>query len=407
MKFRPGGLHRRHRAASTHPDPIGMLHRPPAACASQGLAACARRARWRPTGTALVALVALVMAGCQSRPESPPAPTPAPEPAATPAPAPPAGDVSTAIDLLQGGDTAAATRLLEHLAGQPDAALAERLLNQVQTPAASLIPPPYREIRVQPGETLSEIANRTLGDPLMFVALARLNDVTVPRRLAVGRVLRVPVAGPPPPAAPADRDAATAPAAEAATEAETIAAFLARSGEPEQARAMLARLVGQDQASPEGRARFVELTLEQAREALQREQPAEAVALLDEAHALLADDPQQDSRLASLRRRAEAIRLGDEARRALSDGELQRALALAERAVDVDPESDAARRLAARLRERTVEGLHADALVAWRERDVDRAIRTWEALLRVAPEFEPARVYLERARRLRERLDRP
>lgn len=402
MNFRPGGLHRRHRAASTHPDPIGMLHRPPAACASQGLAARARRARWRP---AAIVLAAMVTAGCQSRPESPPAPTPAPEPAAKPAPAPPAGDVSTAIDLLQGGDTAAATRLLEHLAGQPDAALAERLLDQVQTPAASLIPPPYREVRVQPGETLSEIANRTLGDPLMFVALARLNDIAVPRRLAVGRVLRVPAGDAPasPAAAPPARDVAT----EAATEAETIAAFLARSGEPEQARAMLARLVRQDRASPEGRAHFADLTLEQAREALQRGQPAAAVALLDEARALLADDALQDSRLAPLRQRAEATRLGHEARRALSDGDLQRALTLAERAAEVDPESDAARRLAARLRERTVEGLHADALVAWRERDVDRAIRTWEALLRVAPEFEPAQVYLERARRLRARLDRP
>ena len=78
------------------------------------------------------------------------------------------------------------------------------------------VAPPYRPIdfqallgreyfsyRVQPGESLSRIAGRFLNDVHLFYALARYNDIKVPRQLQGGQLIKVPGKAPPPSATPA------------------------------------------------------------------------------------------------------------------------------------------------------------------------------------------------------------
>jgi tetratricopeptide (TPR) repeat protein len=88
-------------------------------------------------------------------------------------------------------------------------------------------------------------------------------------------------------------------------------------------------------------------------------------------------------------------------------GLLLEAHAEARAALERDPDYPAARTREAELREALVADYHDRALRAWRSRDIDLAIRTWDELVEAVPEFEPARVYLERARQLRRRLDAP
>jgi len=68
------------------------------------------------------------------------------------------------------------------------------------------------------------LAQRFLGDPYSFYALARYNDIKVPRQLAAGQVLRIPgkappvgarTVEPPPPPAPAPVPAGATPPAPA------------------------------------------------------------------------------------------------------------------------------------------------------------------------------------------------
>jgi hypothetical protein len=375
------------------------------AAGPRGTLAARAGARWR--ALALAAMLAAT-GGCQLFREAPSPPEPVPEtPAAPMAPQPePAteGDASTVIDLLQDGRTTEARALLERLSNEnPDAWLVAKLSRLIDAPVASLVPPPYREIRIEPGQTLSAIANRSLGDPLMFIALARLNEIEVPSRLTVGAVLKVPERS-----APAGETVAEpAPPASMAGEAEAVAEFLALSGQPEQARGMLRGLVARGDASDAGRALFVDLTLGQAREAMRLQGFERAVEMIDDARAVLGEETPERTRLEALRAEARIAKLKQRADAARTRGDLVEAYAFAQQAVDVAPDLDAARRLADELRTALIETLHNEALVAWRDRDVDRAIRTWETLLEAVPGFEPARVYVERARRLRSRLDRP
>jgi tetratricopeptide (TPR) repeat protein len=53
---------------------------------------------------------------------------------------------------------------------------------------------------VRPNDSLSTIAGRFLGDVYLFYALARYNNIAVPRQLAAGQSIKVPGKAPPAPA---------------------------------------------------------------------------------------------------------------------------------------------------------------------------------------------------------------
>jgi hypothetical protein len=117
-----------------------------------------------------------------------------------------------AIDLLtRGQPDQARAELNALLLDQPANGTARRLLDQIDKDPRALLGEVNYAYKVKPGETLSALAQRFLGDPLMFYALARYNAIAVPEALEVGQMLAIP--GTPKKAAP--RQAAQAPAAPA------------------------------------------------------------------------------------------------------------------------------------------------------------------------------------------------
>ena len=160
-------------------------------------------------------------------PEAPPAPSPpAPPgpgtgplpgggPAAAPTPEPPPEPpvdpqqaVRSAIAHLQdGAEAEAEAELRRVLQVEPNNRLAASLLRQITDDPVALLGRESFTHRVQPGESLSIIARTYLKDPYLFYALARYNNIKVPRQLAGGQVIRVPgkapaAASPPPASAP-------------------------------------------------------------------------------------------------------------------------------------------------------------------------------------------------------------
>ena len=133
-----------------------------------------------------------------------------------------------AVDQLQGGDEAGAKQTIERaLALDPANDIAKKLLDQINADAQRELGSVFFRYTVQPGDTLSKIAQQYMGgDRFRFWILAKYNDIPNPSRVQVGQVIKVPgrapAPGTPKPAAPAPSpepadEAAKAASPEAAT----------------------------------------------------------------------------------------------------------------------------------------------------------------------------------------------
>ena len=202
---------------------------------------------------------AVLVAGCatettkpaEPRPAAPAATTPA-EPAAAAAPAAPvvpdippsearpmaARLALQAVDQLQGGDDIGARATLEQaLKLDPNNDLAKNLHSQINADAQRELGSLFFRYTVQPGESLSRLAQQYMGDRFRFWILAKYNDITNPSRLSAGQVIRIPgrqPATPPPVVATEPPPAPKAPEPEAKP-SEAVADAMKRGAEQERA----------------------------------------------------------------------------------------------------------------------------------------------------------------------------
>lgn len=153
-------------------------------------------------------------------------------------------DVKEAIALLQKGDAVRARkRLMRVLKKQPGDNIARQLLSQIDSEPRVLLGTANYSYTLAEGDTLVSIAQRRLGNPMMFYALARYNGIAVPEAVAVGQTILIPGARPVPPAPPKATRATTKPAPSVASPVSEVPAKSA----PQPARA--ARLRGQGLAA--------------------------------------------------------------------------------------------------------------------------------------------------------------
>lgn len=108
-------------------------------------------------------------------------------------PLPPRERVSKAIELLfQGKPAQARPLLLSALQDQPTNDMARKLLTQIDTDPKTLLGEKSYPHRARAGETASSLAADLMGDPLMFYALARYNQIDPPSRTLDGRTVMIP-----------------------------------------------------------------------------------------------------------------------------------------------------------------------------------------------------------------------
>lgn len=337
----------------------------------------------------IVAVAAL--AGCQLlQPE--PEPEPEPDPVVVPEVLPPPPErnpLSRAIDYLQDGMPARAEELLaDFLEQHPGHAMAEKLLEQVRVPPEELLGSDYYEVTVEPGDTLSELAADHLGDGLLFFALARFNSIEQPRLLQPGRTLRIPETEPP-----------EDPAQERSLD-KTVAAMQA-ADRPQQAYSLLLSAARAGGLSPSGRQQLVYLATDLSERALAAGDVDQAALALEQVEAFT-EGVAQLSRFETQQDRVAARRAFNEAQEA---GDAMRRHELLSEAVDRDPEWNRARTALANTEAELVEEHHDQALRAWRNQEIESAIELWEQVLAIDPGFEPAEVYLQRAREVLSRLE--
>jgi hypothetical protein len=103
-----------------------------------------------------------------------------------------------AVALLGRGQAQdASNQLGAVLAVDPHQPLARLLLSEIEQDPKIILGRRSHPYRVRPGETMTLLAHRFLGDPHLFYALARFNDIAVPDEPLTGRVIMVPGAGAP------------------------------------------------------------------------------------------------------------------------------------------------------------------------------------------------------------------
>jgi len=113
------------------------------------------------------------------------------------------GRIDKAVALLGEGKRAQArAEVVKALAEQPGNPAARSLLGQIDIDPKVLLGDKNYPYVVKPGDTISGLADRLLGDRLMFYALARYNGMDKAVDLEVGRTLLIPGAPRKPPAAP-------------------------------------------------------------------------------------------------------------------------------------------------------------------------------------------------------------
>lgn len=204
-----------------------------------------------------LACAAALAVGCGSKPPANPPRAPAPAaPVASPPPPPPPAPpepahaaptpaaqqqaqkiAASVVDLLEAGiDETAYVELLNALQLDPNNKLALNLFKQMnEDPVQALGRESFAYV-VRPGDTLSKIAGRFLGDIYAFHILARYNNIKVPRQVGEGQTIRVPGKAPPVVAAtPAPAPAAREPAKPAVVAAAPSAEAAAPAAEPAEA----------------------------------------------------------------------------------------------------------------------------------------------------------------------------
>lgn len=283
-----------------------------------------------------------------SSPEAPAKPEPTTK---TTAATPPAADLRDIIQMLEEGQqTKAHAALVAYLAHDPKNAQALDLKQQLDSNPVTLLGKPTSTYTVRSGDTLSGLAERFLGDSLKFVVLARYNHIKRSKDLRVGQIIKLPARA---------KQIHTADKT-ASHESENAAESTAAESNP----------------TPE--------TTTTALPRLPKTRAAPSVS-----------GPEHD----------QAVALQNAGLAALKHRQLEAAYTSFSRALTVEPGIEPAQTQVQTLKPKLVRQYHEQALVAYRQQNLDQAIALWDKALALDPTYEPALGYRARALELKKRLN--
>lgn len=178
----------------------------------------------------LAVLLTLALAACAQAPKGAPGTTTSPARGGVSPAAPVATPglsarerLNRAVELLGTGQgVLARAELLAVLAEQPGNAMARKLLDQIDREPRELLGEKNYVYKVRPGDSMSSLADRLMGDSLMFYGLARYNGIADPSQMSIGQTLLIP--GIPRKVVPAKPAAATAATAAPASQRNPVRA---------------------------------------------------------------------------------------------------------------------------------------------------------------------------------------
>jgi tetratricopeptide (TPR) repeat protein len=375
------------------------------------------------------------------------------------------------ISLLEVGEAGRAKAELQaYLAEDPKGRYANRskdLLMQIDADPQQALGKKHFLYEMLPGDSLSSVAQRYLGDPLKFHLLARYNDLENPSQMKAGQTIKVPGERPAQTveeaAQPAEEEPAPEPEAAAATESpaeDAGAAEEAAEGGPAETEGvgepteMAARTEGEAIQPPppppataeeteveriqalilraeesagtgdyQGAARHYEIGLAQFPDDVLIRQLAAANYLTfadqlksegrkDEAATALQRAAELDPKSSEIRERLAALARDEKANQIyrqgteylVADKPIDAFEAFTE-ALKLAPDHSAAGEERTKLIPLVTEAYHREAMTYFRRQDLDAALGIWdEKVLAIDPDYQPALLYRAQAIDLKQRL---
>lgn len=301
-----------------------------------------------------------------------------------------------ALKQLQAGQYEAARPDLEAvLALEPGHWGAASLLAQLDADPEQDLGGEHFSYTIQPGDSLSRLARRHLGDRYKFVILARYNRLDNPGRLMVGQTIRIP--GSAPAAAPVTAQAA-APAATPAPTAATPAATGAKgTGDCAADIPDLEQRMAQSPTASD-RERLVGCYSEQADALAAAGDVQGAQALLQKALVLDRTNAEVAQRYMALSGAARAGQLYQQGLAQLQDGRLDEAAATFEQVLAQQPGHAAARTQLANVNGQLADRYHRMALSLYQRELMDSALTLWNKTLELKPDHKEALAYVDKVK---------
>lgn len=337
------------------------------------------------------------LSGCALMQAPKPAPVPVePEPVPVPVAVVPQGTAKelfkAGVDALQHGDGQKARPLLQQvLVLEPGHKNASSLLQQIDADPVVMLGKEKFPYKVQPGDTLSLIAKRFLGDHFRFYILARYNDIVLSDNLEAGKVINIPGRKPPPSKMPAPITAEQPAAPDVSSLRLSEAKKLYTDGRFADSINVLEHIQSEGGGTPESGDLLLTVYTAYARKLIDSGESAEANKLLSRA---LTAYPGNE-RLRKLHDQVDTHRNAEQifkdGNQWLNDGQLAKAYAAFGKTLKLVPDHAGAKAALVKLKPQLIEAYYADSVRARRRQNFTEALGSLDKLLEIDPDHELAK----------------
>lgn len=337
------------------------------------------------------------LGGCALAPAPKPAPLPPePEPVPVPVAVVPQGTAKelfkAGVDALQHGDGAKAKPLLQQvLVLEPNHKNAYSLLLQIDANPAEVLGKEYFPYKVQPGDTLSLIAKRFLGDHFKFYILAKYNEITLSDNLEAGRSIKIPGKKPPPGKAPPPTLVEPSVTPDISNLRLAEAKKLYSDGRFAESISTLEHIQAEGGGNAELSDFLITVYVAYAKKLSSSGQPAEANKLLSKALSAYPGNERLRKTSDQIDVHRNAEQAYEEGNQLQSSGQLINAYAAYAKTLKLEPEHAGAKAALAKIRPQVIEQLYADSVRARRRQNFTEALSSLDKLLEIDPNHELAK----------------
>lgn len=320
--------------------------------------------------------------------------------------------------LSNGEPDKARVELQEYINTNPKSPRANMLMKQIDQPASSYFPASNFAVTMKKGETISTLARDYLGDVFSFYALAKYNGIEKPAWIDEGQVIKIPGTpealehkaalitmeqdGQAVVTEPVDGDDMLDQALDSVVEDAGMTEITAddmdgeaMASEGEMSETLMPEELMQEAiASGDYVAAVEQLEVMKTTEGLSSSEDKSSISMYQQAaEQLESTDPERA-----------AAYYYESAKVQIKYGQREEAIPSLKKAVELDPGNVSAENTLRPIQQEFADKYHSEASIAYRKQELDKAIALWNKVIEIKPDHSAAKAYLAQAKELKAKL---